>query len=390
MANFKDYKAPKPTIFEKFLWWCCGADKQIMVESTYADYAKYSGLGGIVLATGILAALSMGFAMTRVFSDLGEAVYYVAIPVALLWGAIIFNLDRFIVSSTGKGDGSHDISLKEMAHALPRVIMAALIGFAISGPLEVYVFQKEIDKQWEKRKDEEKAIVRKELESYKKADEIDLRKILAGLEIEKNKFNEQISHLTEMIADETTRVRCGPICEGHKRQRAELQIEMQAKEKSIAVTNESIAAILSDREEQIKLREKHFSGKLGLLDSLKALEDYPGSTMPSWLLRLLFVFIEIAPVFFKLMIAYSPYDYLSDNLKFIKLANQGIEAKQGYTKLENGDIYDQVIYHEAESVFRQNLAKLHTDESLHGKIVEKYKAHEEKNIETNPDDYIKP
>ncbi|MBK7696419.1 MAG: hypothetical protein IPI30_19540 [Saprospiraceae bacterium] len=45
MANFKDYKAPKPTIFEKFLWWCCGADKQIMVESTYADYAKYSGLG---------------------------------------------------------------------------------------------------------------------------------------------------------------------------------------------------------------------------------------------------------------------------------------------------------------------------------------------------------
>ena len=108
--------------------------------------------------------------------------------------------------------------------------------------------------------------------------------------------------------------------------------------------------ILKQREFEVQKTEKINSGKLGLLDSLTALHSYPGSTWPTWLVRLLFIFIEIAPVFFKLMIAYSAYDYLQENLKYTIMASNGIEAKEGYSKLENGEIHDQIIYHEALNV----------------------------------------
>jgi hypothetical protein len=74
MSKTSHYISPKPTKIEKFLWWCCGADKQLLQRSTYADYAKYSGLGGIVLGTGVLAFLGMSFAMYRVFIDKEDAI----------------------------------------------------------------------------------------------------------------------------------------------------------------------------------------------------------------------------------------------------------------------------------------------------------------------------
>ena len=79
-----------------------------------------------------------------------------------------------------------------------------------------------------------------------------------------------------------------------------------------------------------------------------------------------------------------------DKLKFIKLANQGIETKLGFTKLENSEIHDQVVYYEAEIIFWQTKSKLTADESIYNKIVEQYKQKEEGNIKTNSSDYIKP
>lgn len=57
-----------------------------------------------------MAALSMGFAIHTIF----DGKWAVTIPISLIWALIVFNLDRFIVSSTGKGDGDSTISLKEL------------------------------------------------------------------------------------------------------------------------------------------------------------------------------------------------------------------------------------------------------------------------------------
>lgn len=63
----------------------------------------------------------------------------------IIWGLIIFNLDRFIVSSTGKGDGTDEVTFKEIRQALPRIGIALILGFTISKPLEIKMLKSEID-----------------------------------------------------------------------------------------------------------------------------------------------------------------------------------------------------------------------------------------------------
>jgi len=66
--------------------------------------------------------------------------YGSAIPVAILWGAIIFNLNRYIVSSMRKAGNERN----ELIMALPRIVLAVLISVVISRPLELKIFEKEI------------------------------------------------------------------------------------------------------------------------------------------------------------------------------------------------------------------------------------------------------
>ena len=52
------YKTPKPGIIMKMMWKAAGADHYILERSTYSDHIKYACLGGIVIATGLMAALA--------------------------------------------------------------------------------------------------------------------------------------------------------------------------------------------------------------------------------------------------------------------------------------------------------------------------------------------
>ncbi len=119
----------------RFLWSCAGADSSLLERCPHSDSVKFQGVGGIVLATAVLAFASGSYAFYTVFEPrtgmaLGRGVDWPTVWVAtfagLVWGLVIFNIDRFIVSSTGKGDGSERISWKEFRQAIPRLLMAVL------------------------------------------------------------------------------------------------------------------------------------------------------------------------------------------------------------------------------------------------------------------------
>ena len=63
-----DYTPPEPGFFTRFLWFCSGADEQILRKCPKYDHVKYQGLGGVVLATGMLAFLSGSYAFYTIFS----------------------------------------------------------------------------------------------------------------------------------------------------------------------------------------------------------------------------------------------------------------------------------------------------------------------------------
>ena len=160
--NKSYYNTPKPGLITRMLWKAAGADRYILERSTFSDHIKYACLGGIVVATGLMAALAGGYAFYIIFGQQTanlaqgtEATIEAAssqtlsiifsLVFGLIWGLIIFNIDRFIVASTGKGDGSEAITLSEIKTAIPRIIMGIIIAITISKPVELRMFQQEIE-----------------------------------------------------------------------------------------------------------------------------------------------------------------------------------------------------------------------------------------------------
>src|SRR5688572_7241059 len=119
-----------------FLWWCAGAHQKLLRQFP-AEQTKYAGLGGVILATFVLAALASGYAIHSVFGN-----WLWTISFAIIWGLIIFNFDRFLVSTMRK----YGISKrKQLWMAVPRLVLALLIGLTIARPLELKIFEKEIN-----------------------------------------------------------------------------------------------------------------------------------------------------------------------------------------------------------------------------------------------------
>lgn len=128
----------KSSIFNEFFWICSGANRTILRQCP-SEYAKYFGIGGTIFFTALMATFSGGYAIYTVFKD-----QYIAIVLGIMWGLLIFNLDRFIVN-TMYSDGEVTISRREFFSGLPRIIIALFLGIVISTPLELKIFEDEIN-----------------------------------------------------------------------------------------------------------------------------------------------------------------------------------------------------------------------------------------------------
>lgn len=135
-SSFED-DPQRPGALKRFFFACAGAYTKIL-ESCPSEHSKYVGIGATILLTACLAVISGSFAiMTLIESPL------VALGAGLLWGALIFNLDRYIVSSIRK-EGR---ILNEVALALPRLFLAIVISLVITKPIEVRLFDNQINSE---------------------------------------------------------------------------------------------------------------------------------------------------------------------------------------------------------------------------------------------------
>jgi len=101
---------------------------------------------GYYFFTSLFAALSGGYALYFVFAGNPFAPLW-AVVFGLLWGLAIFNLDRYIVSSINKTSKG----MKQFWQASPRLVFAVLIALVIARPLELKIFDKEIQDRLKER-----------------------------------------------------------------------------------------------------------------------------------------------------------------------------------------------------------------------------------------------
>ncbi|GAA0431202.1 hypothetical protein Acor_04710 [Acrocarpospora corrugata] len=119
---------------KRFLVALSGARPEVLRRCP-TEQGKFEGIGGAVLTTAVLAVISMTFALSTAL----DVPLPLAIPAALIWGTAILGLDRWLVS-TMRSDGG-----RKWGIALPRILMAVLIGFVVSTPLVLQIFDSEIE-----------------------------------------------------------------------------------------------------------------------------------------------------------------------------------------------------------------------------------------------------
>lgn len=398
------YESPKASRIMRLFWSAAGGDRYILERATYSDQIKYMCLGGIIVATGVMAALAGGYAFYTIFEPRGSAieqesiswsVTILSIIFGALWGLMIFNLDRFIVSSTGKGDGTEAITKEEFRGAIPRLILGAIIALTISKPVEIRMFKSEIDvelhnAQMEKQK-EYLGSIDKIYGDRIENEEEKIDKWQEEIRVKEERYIE----LENLLADEMGGER-GARGYGPEAKKIEAQLNrLDGDIKKIKNKNqplidkayEDLAAFEKEKQDEIKNGKVVSAGLDGLLERIKLAHHIAGFWI-SLFITLLFMAIEMTPIFFKLMLVKSPYDFLKENIEELIKAERGIHVEYNYHKDKEGQERDLVTYLHKEKIIADKLAMQKTQQELTEYAIAKYKEAMMKKIDENPQAFI--
>jgi hypothetical protein len=307
-----------------FFWKCSGADLDLLKKCP-TESSKYVGIGATIFFTGLFAALSGAYALYTVFDSVLAAVAF-----GIVWGLMIFNLDRYIVSSMRKeGKFSREFTL-----ALPRILLAVLISIVIAKPLELKVFDKEIQPELIVMEQEAYSRQEQQLRSRFTPSVDSLKAEVQVLKAEiatKTLVRDELIKIAQEEADGTggsRRRNLGPIYKVKKANADAAENELtqliKDNDKRINALETVIAEIDSSMLSQLNALEKSkINGLAARMEALSRITEKSNAvTWAHWFIVLLFIAIETAPVFVKLISSKGPYDNL------LKIAEHGFVAQE--------------------------------------------------------------
>lgn len=356
-----------------FLWWCAGAHQKLLKQFP-SEHTKYAGLGGVLLATFVLATLSSGYAVYSVF---GNWIWTIAF--ALIWGLIIFNFDRFLVSTMRKYGVSRS---KQVWMALPRLALALLIGLTIARPLELKIFEKEIAVkmqenlhhqiqtndsllQIENRLQMQDALSERQRLTARKTDLEDSLARLQSAYIQEadgtggsgRRGIERLTHL-KMDAYNQALSQFGP--------------ELRSIDSSARMQDSILSTAKSNLESKRRDYALTAGTNQGFLEKNKALSDLSDRESSVWwtstLLSLLIILIEIGPILSKLIMPVGPYDIALAKEELMQMA-----------KDENDMRKSKEVMFEKRKLFYQKQKEM--SDELVGKLTELQRKHIDQELE---------
>ncbi len=309
---------------QRFFWLCSGVHIELLKKCP-TESSKYAGIGATIFFTGIFASLAGAYALYTVFDNV-----WIAWLLGIVWGLLIFNLDRYIVSSMRK-DGS---SMREFKTALPRILLAVLISIVIAKPLEMKIFDKEIQSELiimeqQTYTQQENEIRTRYLPTRERLTN-DITQLKTEIESQALKRDE-LARIAQEEADGTggTKKRnAGPIYKIKKADadRADTELKETWDKNSILIREKTDALALQDSllsSEITALAHQKINGPAARMEALDRLTQKSNAVwLANWFIILLFIAVETAPVFVKLISERGPYDHL------LKIEEHGFEGKR--------------------------------------------------------------
>lgn len=301
-------------MLQSFFILCSGADKNLLEGCSEGEQTKYVGIGATVFFTAVMAFIASAYALFTVFDSL-----YPAIAFGIIWSLLIFNLDRFIVSTIRKRErfGS------EFLQATPRIVLAIIIAIVISKPLEIKIFEKEINTVLLKEKNAMALHNKKEVANYFKSDLDKNKAEIAALKTEIIQKEKEVNTLYETYITEaegtkgTMKLGKGPVFKEkiakHNLASAELDTIRKNNLAKIAEKEKQDKTLQADLEKKVTETQPIIDGFDGLMARINALNKLP--SLPSFFIMLLFLAIETSPIIAKLLSPKGEYNYKLEDLE---------------------------------------------------------------------------
>lgn len=301
-------------MLKQFFILCSGADKPLLEGCSEGEQTKYVGIGATVFFTAVMAFIASAYALFTVFDNALPALLF-----GVVWSMLIFNLDRFIVSTIRKRNSFWS----EFLQATPRILLAVIIAIVISKPLEIKIFEKEINTVLLKEKNAMALNNKKEVANYYK---LDLDKNKSQIDILKTEIinkEKEVNALYETYIKEaegtagTKKLGKGPVFKEkiakHNLATQELETIRKSNLDKIAVLEKSTQTLKADQDKKVSDTQPIIEGFDGLMARINALNKLP--SVPSFFIMLLFLAIETSPIIAKLMSPKGEYDFKLEELE---------------------------------------------------------------------------
>ncbi|MES2747730.1 MAG: DUF4407 domain-containing protein [Bacteroidota bacterium] len=329
-------------MLKRFFLLCSGVDTDIVNGCSNGEQNKYAGIGATVFFTAVMAFIASSYALFTVFDNVYTAVFF-----GLVWGLLIFNLDRFIVSTIKKRDNFLD----EFIQASPRIILAIIIAIVISKPLEIKIFQKEIATVLLKEKNEMAMANKKQVANYFQSDVDKNKSEMDSVKSSISKKEKEVAALYQSYITEaegtagTKKMGKGPIYK-EKRSAYDIATKQLDSLKISSVTalkekEEKAKTLQADLDKKVSETQPIIEGFDGLMARINALNKLPW--LPSFFIMLLFLAIETSPIIAKLLSPKGEYDFKQED---DEMGIKNVIAQNRYQselqKKTDAEIYDKV------------------------------------------------
>ena len=344
-------------MLQQFFILCSGADKKLLEGCSDGEQTKFAGIGATVFFTAVMAFIAAAYALFTVFDSV-----YPAIAFGLVWGLLIFNLDRFIVSTIRKRDSFWS----EFLQATPRIALAVIIAIVISKPLEIKIFQKEINTVLLKEKNAMALNNKKEVANYFKSDLDKNKAATDSLKSAIAKKEKEVNTLYETYIAEaegtkgTFKLGKGPVFKEkiakHNLALQELDTLRKNNLAKIADNEKKATALQADLDKKVTETQPIIDGFDGLMARINALDKLP--RLPSLFIMLLFLAIETSPIIAKLLSPKGEYDFKQEDAEMaIKTNLQQNNYQRDLLRKTDAGIYDNVYAEIAEDRELHNYKK---------------------------------
>jgi hypothetical protein len=329
-------------MLQQFFVLCSGADKDLLQGCSQGEQTKYAGIGATVFFTAVMAFIACSYALFTVFDNIYTASFF-----GFIWGLLIFNLDRFIVSTIRKRDRIWN----EILQATPRILLAVIIAVVISKPLEIKIFEKEINTVLLKEKNNLALANKKQVANFFKTDLDKNKEEIKRLKFEIIKKEQEVNSLYSTYITEaegtsgTKKLGKGPVYK-EKREKHDAAL------KALDTLQKNNLSKITDLEKKNKLLQTDLDKKVketqpiidsfdGLMARINALNKLPW--LPSFFIMLLFLAIETAPIIAKLLSPKGEYDFkLEDSETALKTHIEQNNYQRNLQKNTDASIYDKI------------------------------------------------